>query len=547
MKGEKNGKQILCIALLISVSALFLCSFAIINFKSFPKFCNCDMYEDTVFSMLAWKSKSFFPDGWVFGNQYYIFATPVVCALFYGITENINLSMALATTIMTLLIAMSMLFLIYPFTDKVGRFLGVAAILGCMVTANAALSLEGQLFYILASYYSGYLITILIVTGDYLHALCFRKKRNLSAALILSLALCFATGMQSLRQTAILILPILSTEILRILILLYRKDRKQIFWTRAVTLRAFLYTASNLLGVLYIRMFNVPHVEIYGGITRRSLSERGAVHEVNMRILQKITGFYYAFHEKNGLIYFMLALFFTGVVVTAAIISLRGCTRKRDRPKTGREHLFGVTVFSIFTISLIELFVANHVFDINFRMIYMFVWYPLTAISCVVLMQQLKTDLRKLIGVVLLCAACVGSWYTGYAPVVQSALKPEEPCTVQEISDYIVDNGFAYIYGDWSIVCPIATYTNGRALGACSFRNPFEILGYINPQGVYGKEENKRAVYVFFGSQNLAALQYASQMGAKMTLIKEFDGGSYTLYISDKPLMHYGTSSLHDR
>lgn len=43
---------------------------------------------------------------------------------------------------------------VYPFADKVGRFTGGAAILGCMVTANAALSLEGQLFYILASYYS---------------------------------------------------------------------------------------------------------------------------------------------------------------------------------------------------------------------------------------------------------------------------------------------------------------------------------------------------------------------------------------------------------
>ncbi len=544
---KKKGRQILSIALLITVSALFFCSFAIINFKGFPKFCNCDMYEDTVYSMLAWKSKSFFPDGWVFGNQYYIFATPVVCTLFYGITGNINLSMALATTTMTLLIAMSMLFLIYSFTDKVGRFTGVAAILGCMVTANAALSLEGQLFYILASYYSGYLITILVVTGDYLHALCFRKKRKLTAALILSLALCFATGMQSLRQTAILILPILATEILRILILLYRKDRKQIFRTRAVILRAFLYAASNLLGVMYIRMFKVPHVEIYGGITRRSLSEGGAVHEVNMRILQKITGFYYAFHEKNGLIYFILALFFTGVVVTAAIISLRGCISKRHSFESGREHLFGIASFSIFAISLIGLFVANHIFDINFRMIYMFVWYPLTAISCVVLMQHLKSDLRKLVGTILLCAACIGSWYTGYAPTVQSALKQEEPCTVQEISDYIVDHNYAYIYGDWSIVCPIATYTNGRALGACSFKRPFEILGYINPQGVYGKEENKRAVYVFFGSQNLAALQYASETGAKMTLIKEFDGGAYTLYLSDRQLMHYGTPSLHDR
>jgi hypothetical protein len=139
-----------------------------------------------------------------------------------------------------------------------------------------------------------------------------------------------------------------------------------IFKTRAITLRTFLYAAANLLGVMYIKMFHVPHVEIYGAITHRSLSDRGAVHEINMRILQKITGFYYAFHEENGFIYFILALFFSGVVVTAAIISLCGYIRKRRKKETGNKYLFGVINFSVFSISLIELFVANHVFDINF-------------------------------------------------------------------------------------------------------------------------------------------------------------------------------------
>ncbi len=442
---HSEGRKLLSITLLAAVSALFLLSFAVINFKGFPKFCSCDMYEDTVFSMLAWKAKSFFPDSWVFGNQYYIFATPVLCALFYGLTGTPNLSMALATTAMTLLIVLSMLFLIYPFTDKVGRFAGILALLGCMVTANAALSLEGQLFYILASYYSGYLITILVVTGDYLHALCFPEKRKLSASLLISLALCFAAGMQSLRQTAVLILPILAVDVLRILVLLYKKEQKLILRTRAAALRAFLYAVSNLLGAMYIRLLKVPQVEIYGTVTRRSPSARGGVHEVNMRILQKITGFYYAFHEKNGVIYLILALFFTGIVISAAVISIRGCINERRKIKNGSKYLFGILTLFIFAISLIELFAANHILDINFRMVYMFVWYPFAAISCVVLLMYIKSYKGKFAGVVLLCAACIGTWYTGYYPVLKNTFSPEAPCVAEEISEYIIDNGY-YLY-----------------------------------------------------------------------------------------------------
>ena len=546
MLENREGRKLVSIILLTAVSMLFLISFAVINFKGFPQFCSCDMYEDTLYSMLAWKDKSFFPGGWVFGNQYYIFTTPVFSALFYGLTGNPNLSMALSTTVMTLLIVLSILFLIYPFTDKIGRLAGIAAMLGCMVTVNAALSLEGQLFYILASYYSGYLITILLVTGDYLHALCFPEKRKHSAAFFISLVLCFAMGMQSLRQTAVLILPLLAVEALRILILLYHKEKKLILRTRMVTLRAFLYAASNLLGAMYIRLFKVPHVEIYGSITRRSPSMREAVNEVNIRILQKLTGFYYALHERKGALYFVLALFFTGVVISASVISMKGYLAERRKGKDGRKYLFGVCTFLIFTISLIELFAANQILDINFRMIYMFVWYPFAAISCVVLFKYIKSGKGKFVGTILLCAACFGTWYTGYCPALVNAIEPETPCAAEKISEYIVDNGYIYIYGDWSVACPIAVYANGKALAACSYKRPFEILGYINPQGVYGEKENEKAVYVFYGHQSTSALRYAARIGAKMTLIKEFEGG-YTLYTSDKPLMHYGSTALQAR
>ena len=259
---------------------------------------------------------------------------------------------------------------------------------------------------------------------------------------------------------------------------------------------------------------------------------------INMRILQKITGFYYAIHEKNSVVYLILALFFVGVIVASAYISIIGYFRVRRKKKNGSEYLFGVVSFAIFSISFFGLFLLNYVVDMNFRNVYMFVWYPFSAVSCVVLLHYLKGFFPEIVGVVLLCAACFGTWSTGFSPAVQSALKTEKPTRVQEISEYVVDQGYKYIYGDWNIICPIATYTNGKVIAASSFNNPLEILEYINPQDVYGEEENKHAVYIFFEKEHLKALEYANKIGAKITLVKQLDPG-YMLYTSDKQLMHY--------
>lgn len=538
---RKKTEQMLCTVTLTIVLALFFGSFAIINFLGFPKFCTTDMYQDVAYSMLAWQSKSIFPQGWVFGNQYYVFATPVLCALFYGLTGNVNFSMALATTVMTGLILLAMWHLIRPFTDKVGRLAGVLAMAGCMITANAVASLEGQLFYVLASYYAGYLITVLVVIGDYLHAVCLNNRRGFSLSLLLSAALCFAAGMQSLRLMAVLVLPIMATEFIRILFLNRGQAQENPGGTWAGAGRALLYALSNFLGAALIGVLSVPSVTIYGSLSRRALSEWKEAYEINLRILSKITGFYYAFTEENGLLYFAAACFFAGVVIAAAGISLRRYVADRNTDNSGGEALFDVLIVLIFAFSLAGLFALNLLFDMNYRTPYLFVWYPLTALSCVMLLRALRPGFWKTAAVFMLCIACVGNWYVGYAPAVKDALDPHDPSTLKKISEFVVERGYTYVYGDLGIACPIATYANGRVLAASSYGNTLEILPYINPQGVYGEYENRKAVYIFYGYQDVEALEYARTIGARMTLVGEFLEGYFTLYTSDKPLMHYGS------
>ena len=188
---------------------------------------------------------------------------------------------------------------------------------------------------------------------------------------------------------------------------------------------------------------------------------------------------------------------------------------------------------------MVELFFINFIIDVNLRTPYLFVWYPFVAISCVVLIQHLKPGLWKTAGVILLCLGFIGNWYTGFSSSVKKAIEPYDANIYKEISHFVVEKGYSYIYGDLYATCPIAAYANGKLIAASSCKNTLEILNYINPQGVYGQKENSRAVYIFYGDQIIEAKEYAEEIGAKLSLIAEFDDGFYSLYTSDKQLMHY--------
>ena len=99
-RDRSPGAEKLLTGLTIGVILCFFAVFALINFKCFTYFCEPDMYADTLVARLMWEGKSLFPFAYVFGNQLYVIATPVLAALFYGMGSSQNTAMALATTVM---------------------------------------------------------------------------------------------------------------------------------------------------------------------------------------------------------------------------------------------------------------------------------------------------------------------------------------------------------------------------------------------------------------------------------------------------------------
>lgn len=514
--------------LMAAVILLYLGTFLLFNTLGFAEFATADVYADTLYAMEAWDSRSIFPDGWTFGNQYYVIGTPVLAALFYGIIGSPNAAMALATTVMTVLLLFSLDWMIRPFAAGRQRLAAAMLFLGGMTVPHAILANEGQLFFLLASYYSCYCITLFLTLGDYLRALFRPARGRFPAGTLGSILLLFATGMHSLRQTAVCVLPLCALEVLRLL--LCRRRHRPMRW-RTVTGRVALYLLANLGGVGLMHLLDVPRTGMFAAITWRTGGWREAA-AVNGRIFAKLTGFWYAFHEEEGWLYFLLAALFSLLLICSVVSALR------------RRALPWLCLQAFFLIGMAGLMALNFFFTMTyFRTIYCFGWYAFSAVSIGYLFAaHARPALRRTLA--LLCTAgCIGNYAVGYAPDLGRCFSPEAPAVYGEIADYLCASDCDYLYGSWWLTTLVALRTDGACRAGASYGEIFTVLPYINPQNIYGEEENARALYLFTAGELPAAMAAAEARGAALTEVAAFENRTYLLYRSDMPLMQTATSS----
>ena len=167
-KSEKIFSVILTVLLLAFLGLVFY-----VNLSCNPEYYDGDIYNDINYAKEAWKAKSIFPKDWIFGNQTYVVATPVLAALFYGIIGNGFTAMAIASCIMTVLIVLTydwMTRTLFSYNERMAGFLFLIGVL--LLKAHVATSQQGiQAFFTMASYYACYLINAFIVYGCYIRHL----------------------------------------------------------------------------------------------------------------------------------------------------------------------------------------------------------------------------------------------------------------------------------------------------------------------------------------------------------------------------------------
>lgn len=543
-------------AVMLSVIIAYFTVFCIINFHGFERFCTGDMYEDTYIAKLFWEQKTVFPDNWVFGNQYYVITTPVLAALFYGLGCTLNTAMAAATTVMTLLILISFYWMLRPFARWQECLLGCALMLAVVAGPYIVDTIEGQIFYLMCSYYAAYLVTLFVVFGAYVRGIQGCSYRAFVPMAIISVVLSFCTGMQSLRQTAIMVLPMGIYELARWIpripevigtlrtLYIYQNTRplKAVMLRKLArekgTMLALLIFAANLLGYGVVTLMDPRNVTIYGQVQGQTALERQENLQTAVRGLQSVTGLKYLNTDTwNGFVG-GFCMFLLCVVLVALVL--------RHRERSRGEGLF--LYLDLCVLSLASVFVISVVTDVALRSIYFFVWYPLAAIA-VVLVFRLMRRLEKPVFVGVLTVLMLVNLNVSYGECAKEALSDELPVEART-AQWIVDHGYTVIYGEWNSVTKVAAWTDGAATaGAWAWDDKlFRPLEYINPLDIYTEADNEQAIHLLVPESREVSLLHAQMHEVEMRPKAHFigppeeEGGEpveYLLYTSDRQLMEF--------
>ena len=516
---DRRDKFISLFAALVLLG--FLAVFALLNFRCLPVFCDGDIYTDMSLSRLMWEQKTLFPEGWIFGNQVYVIATPVLASLFYGLTGSLNLAMALATTLMGLLLLGSLAWMLRPFIPQRGtRLCTLLLFTAAPMGVRLLLEPEGQLFFVLASYYACYLITLFIVFGDYVRALDLPGRRRLPA-LVLALALSFATGMQSPRQTAVMVLPLLALEGFALLRRLFLREPVLPTARRRALRRVLAYSAANLLGLLALRVLPVPCHSIYeapeGGLA-------GRLHPL-WAALRGISGLDAALGGEGA--WFFLLFFAAQLccVLLAALAVLRSLKRGVDG--LGR-------LWLLCLISLGGTLLAGLLLPLKMREIYLFVWIPFVGLSGALTLRLLPKA-RTLLAL-LLCVLCLGNLALSYGSSLRYAREADTEAQRAFVHDAEAA-GIRTVYGDWFSLPGFAVWSDGAL--RCGFWDEVTLqpLDYLNLQDIYSEADNDDALYLMAPWYEPSFLALAGEYGAELELFGQY--GRTLVYRADRQLMRF--------
>ena len=532
MEINSNHKKINTALLILSFVIIlsYLGVFFAIGLEGMEYFSTPDMYSDQLVAKLMWEQKTFFPENWLFGNQYNIISTPAFTALFYGLTGNMNLSMVLATALMTLFIIGAFIFAFRPFCSPLKLSLGLMTLLGCCICAPAAKTIEGQIFYILASYYSCYLAVLLVVWGDFARLLTKKRKCVFSASFAAALILSFGAGLQSLRQTAVMLVPMAAFEFFRLLYIgiknkwKFKKSQLKPLWA------AMGYALSNFLGLVTIKLIGPSQTSIYGSLGLEPFSEYLSNLSTDIRALRSVTGLKYVLEDGFHFLPFLLWLSFMGLLIFFFVKFI-----KNRKQKKALEAVEICTALGV--LSMLGLLFVNIVVDMEFRSIYLFSWYPLAAFLVMLGYSALKGKAQQVFALIM-CLLITGNLFFSYVPCIKEASK--SGVTVrEEISNWIKEGNYQILYGQWWYVNTVAPYADGEYITAPWSEDVFKILSYINVDDAYDEEDNKNAVYLIMADEKEKAFAYAKEQGGELKLKKEFADGAYGLYTATKQLMHW--------
>lgn len=529
---EKKKSDITFSVILTILILAFLGLVFYVNLSCNPEYYDGDIYNDINYAKEAWKAKSIFPKDWIFGNQTYVVATPVLAALFYGIIGNGFTAMAIASCIMTVLIVLTydwMTRTLFSYNERMAGFLFLIGVL--LLKAHVATSQQGiQAFFTMASYYACYLINAFIVYGCYIRLRKGEFSGKHIAMSVIGIALSFGTGMQSLRQTAVMALPLVACEILMIIIYSIR-DKK--FAISSSTLFSAIVFVSNIAGLIAMKFIEINQNSIYGTTAFvKSLKE----------FLEK--GF---FNVEYVVLTFGLdslelrvRLVVSTVFLLIILIGFILCVKDFFKNKCIDQGRFVLVM--LLTLGCVSVFAAGVLTDVVNRALYYFMIYPLLAVCVSYIIVKYPGKRKAFFSIIAVFAAGMIAFRTVGA-VGEIKNGKDESSTAHQIANYMLDNGYDTIYSVFGLSGIMDGAENiivasGDKIHLVQYKRvdrskPMKPVEYLCVKDGYKQWDNKKSLFLLREWELPKVRELAEKYGVEMTKQAQFGEGLYLYSMSE--------------
>lgn len=527
IKREKIFSVVLTVLLLGFVGMVFY-----INFSINPEYYDGDIYNDINYAKEAWKAKSLFPKDWIFGNQTYVVATPVLAALFYGITGNGFTAMAIASSIMTVLTLLTydwMTRTLFSYNERTAGSLFMIGFL--LLKAHVATSQQGiQAFFTMASYYACYLINAFIVYGCYVRIRQgkFTGKHIIPA--IIGVALSFGTGMQSLRQTAVMALPLVACEVL--LIIIYSAKDKRFAISYSTLFSAIVFIA-NIAGLVAMRFIEINQNSIYGTTAFVSgFKDFFRKLFLNMESVALTFGL----DALELRVRLVASIPFLLIILIGFIL----CVKDYIKNKCNEQGRFVLVM--LLTLGCVSVFAAGVLTDVVNRALYYFMIYPLLAVCVSYIIVKFEKKRDVLFSVVAVFTAGMIIFRTAGAVEGIKAGK-DKNSTAHQIANYMLDNGYDTIYSVFGLSGVMdgaenVVVASGDKIHIVQFKNvdsskPMKPVEYLCVKDGYKQWDNSKSLYLLRDHELPKVKKIAEKYDVTMTEKARFGDGLYLYSMSE--------------
>ena len=527
IKNEKIFSVVLTVLLLGFIGMVFY-----INFSINPEYYDGDIYNDINYAKEAWKARSLFPKEWIFGNQTYVVATPVLASLFYGLTGNGFVAMAIASSIMTVLTVLTydwMTQTVFSYNERTAGFLFLIGFL--LLKAHVATSQQGiQAFFTMASYYACYLINAFIVYGCYVRIRQKEFKRKHVVLAVIGVALSFGTGMQSLRQTAVMALPLVACEILMIII--YSIKDKKIAISYSTLFSAIVFIA-NIAGLIAMKFIEINQNSIYGTSAFVS-SFKDFLRKIFLNI--ESVALTFGLDALELRVRLVASVPFLLLVLIGVIL----CVKDYFKNKCADEGSFVLVV--LFTLGCLSVFAAGILTDVVNRALYYFMIYPLLAVCVSYMIVKFEKKRDILFSAVAVFAAGMIIFRTVGA-VGEIKAGKDENSTAHQIANYMLDNGYDTIYSVFGLSGVLdgaenVVVASGDKIHLVQFKNvdsskPMKPVEYLCIKDGYKQWDNAKSLYLLRDHELPKVRKIAEKYGVTMTEKAQFGDGLYLYSMSE--------------